>query len=216
MENPEVFYGILLLASLGYWVASGAIRANYRLLHVVLGLALFFISGFLLYYLIQIYFDNSLIGKIIGGVVSVILVIVIAYRWRKSWAESVFQFLRNFGITTTSFGPDRAWDNFSSIPGREFHYYLIELKNGDRIGSDQYKLSVKEIQKELDFDPDTITDEQGNIIIVATELWKKGKKKSKKSPIKNKKGCTKFTYIPASSIRKIEIFIKPKPKRKCC
>ena len=216
MQNKEVFFGILLLAGLGYWVASGAIRANYRFLHVVLGLTLFFVSGFLIYYPIQLYFGGSIIGQILGGIASVVLVVFVACKWRKKWAECAFQFLRNRGITTISFGPDRAWDNFTSTPGRVFHYYYIELKNGDIIGSNQYMLSKKERNKELDFDPDAMFDEQGNIVLIATKIWKKGEKKSKKLSIKDKKGRTKFTYIPASSIRKIETFIKPTPERKCC
>lgn len=207
---------LVLLAAFGYWMASGAVRANYRLLHVALGITIFFVLGLVTYYAIEQRFDIYFNWGIVGAFA---VVIIIAYLWKRWIADWVFHFLRDWGITSTSFGPAGAWDNFASIPGRDFRYYHIYLKNGDRLSSNAHDLAFKRQKNELDFDPEVIIDEQGNIILMVTKIRTEVEGEEKKiKETKTKKvvdeGRTKFTYIPASNIEKIEVFIKP--KRKCC
>lgn len=207
MDNEPIFFGILFLGAFGYWIASGAIRANYRLLHVTLGVALFFVFGLGTYYIIEQWFDVHAAWGIIGAFV---VITITAYLWRRWIAELVFQYLRDLGITTTSFGPSRAWDILESTPGREFHYIRVHLESGGMLGSNQNNLSIEKNEDRLDFEPDVITDEQGNVALIVTEKWGKNDDEPKTATIIDEDGCTKFTYIPASNITKIEAYIKPK------
>ena len=197
---------LLFLAALGYWVASGTIRASYKLLHVALGIASFFAFGLITYHIVEQYFNIHAGWKIL---VAAIVVLSSAYLWKRYLAENVFRILQKLDITITAFGPSRAWDNFVSLPGRSFCYCHVYLINGDRISSDQDDLTAKKQKNELDFEPYVSMDEEGNVVLIATE-FRCGKTGDIKEKIIADEGRTKFTYIPASNIARIEAFIEPK------
>lgn len=195
---------LLFLALLGFWMASG--RSDYKLLHVALGIASFFAFGLITYHIVEQYFSVRIGWKISGAS---IVVLSSAYLWKRYLAEKVLQILQKLDITIPSFGPSRAWDNFVSISGRSFCYCHVYLINGDRISSDQDDLAAKKQKNELDFEPYVSMDEEGNVVFIATEF-----RCGKTGDIKEKnivdEGRTKFTYIPASNIARIEAFIEPK------
>lgn len=208
LNNEPTLLLILFLGAVGYWIASGAAHANYRALHVVLGVALFFIIGFGTYYIIGRSFDVHVAWKIVAAFASIA---VIAYCWRRWWAEPVFVFLRNWSVTTTSFGPSKTWDIIESVPGRRFHYYRVELTDGTQMGSDTASL----VNMDIDFPPEIIVDEEGNVALVVTEIWKDGEDESiSHNPI-DEYGRTEYTYIPAANVKMIELYFKQDKKKKC-
>lgn len=196
---------IIFFASIGYWLASGAARSDYKLLHVVLGITSFFILGKAVYHVVGWHFEDHAVLRIAGAG---FVVMLSAYFWKRYLAEKVFFILQEFGITTIAFGPERAWDNFISTPGRVFCYYHVYLTNGDRISSDQDGLTMKKNNNEIDFESNMNMDEEGNVVFVATET-QCGKTGTTEESIIVDEGRMKFTYIPASNIRKIEAFVKP-------
>ena len=171
-------------------MASGAVRADYKILRVFLGVVWFSLIGVLTYfaldfitqYLIAIQYI-SIFGFIfeIINVVIAIVVVTVAYLWRKCIAEWVFRCLRDLGITTTPFGPSGAWDVLESTPdGREFHYVRVSLENGKQLGSDLAKLTRKWREGDIDFSPDITVDEQGNVSLIVTDVWDKNADESEK------------------------------------
>lgn len=207
MNNELILFGILLIGALSYWIASGASRADYKAFHVVLGVSLFSTFWLGVYWTIEQcqLIDNFIIRIFISSFV----VAFAAGIWRKWLADKAFRRLRLWGITTTSFGPSGAWDILESTPdGREFHYIRVHLKNGVELGSDQDGLVRKRLNKKFDFPPDIIADEQGNVVLIVTETWKKKSKKPKTNKPVDKYGRTEFTYIPASNIDRIQAYIK--------
>ena len=210
VENELILFAVVLIGTLGYWIASGAARADYKTLHVTLGIALFTAIGGGVYWIFgPLGFQNPVIGILI----SFVTVLPIAFVWRRWASEWLFNRLRDLHITTTSFGPSRAWDVLESTPdGREFHYIRVHLADGTELGSNQTALARKRQNKELDFPPDMLTDEQGNVVIIVTETWEKDADTPKENNPVDSEGRTEFTYIPASNITRIQAYIKPKSK----
>lgn len=208
-DNPT-FLLIFFFSAVGYWVASGAARANYKTLHVALGIALFFLIGLGTYYFIKQYFDIHIVWRII---IAGFVIIATAYIWRRWWAEPVFQKLRNWSVTTTSFGPSKTWDMIESVPKRKFHYYRVELEDGTQMGSDTEKLQNMD-EKDDECPSEMIIDEEGNVALFVTEIWKKGKKKPIKNNFIDEHGRIEYTYIPASKIRMIQAYFKHDKKRR--
>lgn len=205
MKNELILFGIILIGSIGYWIASGASRADYKAFHVVIGVSLFCVLWLGIYWVAEQCLDNLIIKILISSLV----VGLVACFWRKYFADWVFQCLRRLKITTTGFGPSRAWDALESAPdGREFHYVRVHLTNGEKLGSDQSSLARKWKEKRIDFPPDIITDEQGNIVLVVTEIWDKDADEPEKHNPVDEHGRTEFTYIPASNIVRIQTYIK--------
>ena len=209
------------LGALGYWVASGAVRADYKILHVFLGVVWFSAIGLLAHcsiYFIAQYLDISgfvvRIVNVAAAVVAVIAVVLAAYFWRKWVAEWVFRRLRDLGVTTTPFGPSGAWEILEATPdGREFHYVRVSLVGGKQLGSDLARLTRKWMEKEIDFSPDITVDEQGNVALIVTEIWDKDVDDSEKNYPMDENGRTEFTYIPASNITRIQVYLEPTRKR---
>lgn len=208
MNNELVPIGIVLSSALSYWIASGASRADYKAFHVALGLLLFSVLWLFVYGAVEQIFGNLITIRVL---ISSVVVLFVAGLWRTYIAEWVFQYLRNLRITTASFGPSRAWDVFESTPdGREFHYIRVHLVNGVQLGSDQACLAGRRKNNEIDFSPGMITDEQGNIVLVVTEIWDKNADDPERNNPVDQHGRTEFTYIPASNITRIQAYIKRK------
>ena len=212
MNNGFLFF---ILGALGYWMASGAVRADYKILHVFLGVAWFSVIGILAHCLISQYFGiSSLTEKIIAGIAVLAVVIIAAYFWRVYIAEWVFRLLRSLGVTTTPFGPSGAWDILESTPdGREFHYVRVSLVGGKQLGSDLAKLTRKWLEKEIDFSPDIIVDEQGNVALIVTDVWGEDTDEPESNHPMDECGRTEFTYIPSSNITRIQVYVEPARKR---
>ena len=202
-KDPSLFL-IILLSAIGYWVASGAARADYKLLHVALGVSLFFSFGFGVYYIIGLCFEIYVFWKIIfAGIV----IIFIAYFWRRWWSTQLSTFLRKQGITTRNFGPSRTWDTIISIPKRKFYRYHVELKCGMRLISDTQKL-VNE--GKVDCSPAMISDEEGNVALIVTEIFRENDVESTSVDYIDEKGILDYTYIPVSNIKTIKAGYKTK------
>lgn len=192
--NDPILFLILLFGVISYWIASGAERANYRLLHVILGIALFFGIGFGIYYIIKLCSNSPGIGTTVG----IVAVVISAYLWRRWLADCVYQYLRDWGITATSFGPSRVWDTIISAPERRFYHFHVELNDGTVLVSNTKKL----VKIDPDCPPEMRSDEEGNVALLVTKIRKKNKKTIKNKPV-SKKRMMEYTYIPASSIRTI-------------
>lgn len=198
-------FAIALVGAMAYWIASGAARADYKALHVLLGVALFSAVGAAVYSAFSIFVYDDLF---IGAIVSFVIVTPLAYIWRRWGADWVFPYLQKYRITNTSFGPSRAWDSFhSDADGRGINYLRVHLTNGDELDSDLVLLHDKWEKKKLDFNPGIITDAEGNVVLVVTKIRRKGATEHEENnPVDQEKG-TEFTYIPATNITKIRAYI---------
>lgn len=203
-DDLKVF-AITLIGALAYWIASGAARADYKALHVLLGVALFSAVGAAAYLVFSNFVYDQLI---IGAVISFVVVTPLAYIWRRWGADWVFPYLQKYRITNTSFGPSRAWDTFhSDTDGRAINYLCVHLTNGDKLYSDLLLLHDNWEEKKFDFNPGIITDAEGNVVLVVTKILKKGATEPKQiEPVDEEKG-TEFTYIPAANIVAIRAYI---------
>ena len=195
------FFAVVLFSAIGYWIASGSSRSDYRLLNVSLGIALFFGIGLLVYHVIGLCFDIDALWK---TVIAIVVIVFTAYCWKRYLAMPTFNLLRDWGVTTTYFGPQRTWDTIISVANRTFYLYEVELECGVHLISDMQKLVYEE---KIDFTPDMITDEEGNVALIVTEIREKEGKKTVNEFI-NEHGMTEYTYVPASKIKKIKSYFK--------
>lgn len=200
-EDPFLFL-ILLAGIMGHWVASGAERANYRALHVVLGIALFFGIGLLTYWLINRFLDNS---KIVAASVSILVIVLGSYVWRRWWSDKAFRGLRKLGITASSFGPSRVWDSIMSIPNTNFQRYHVILKDKTLLISD---IDVLREMGNIDVSLGLLADEEGNVALLVTKIQKDGEAEIDNVPVEEDTKYTEYTYVPASNIDTIKVYFK--------
>lgn len=196
---------IVLVGAIGYWLASGAERANYKVLHVAIGVSLFFMITLYVNQFLEKYFD-----PIFTLIISIVAVSVIAIVWRRWLAERAFLLLRRLGVTITPFGPSETWDIITSVPGSTFYSYYVELEDETVLISNTEEL-VK--IKNLNCPPEIITDEKGNIALLVTEIRKKGKNPIKNTPFNGITKRTEYTYIPSSNVKMIKTYFDVK---NCC
>lgn len=211
IKDPAPFF-ILLFGAMSYWVASGAANSNYKTLHATLGITIFSVVGFLIYYLISMYWGAS---KFIGACSGIAVAGLFAYFWRIWLAEKVFVWLRGFGITAISFGPSRVWDAIMSTPRLNFQRYHVKLKGEEEIWLISSMDALDEINGIACPSEALMADAEGNVALLVTEICKGGERTECKL-IEEKTGYTEYTYIPASNIDTIKIFIEKKKTTNLC
>lgn len=202
---------VTLIGAIGYWCASGAERADYKILHVAIGISLFFVLALIVYCTLE-----QFVPSLISLGISLIIVACIAVLWRKLLAERTFRLLRGAGITSIPFGPSATFDIIGSVPGRQFHSFSVELKDGKILVSNTQGLGNDELLKEHNCPPEIITDEDGNVALLVTEIHEDGKDPIIKDPANKKTDLIEYTYIPASNIRTIKALFNTKRKVRLC
>lgn len=217
MENPVeiiqnlMYLAIVLVGGVGYWIASGVARADYKAFHVILGMAWFSIIGLLIYSKI-LYLCNS---PFIALSASLIVVMLIALIWRKCLSNKIYQKLRDWNITRTPFGPSETWDIIENQQGLTFHHTRVFLSDGSMLGSNQGKieeviktlrdksLPIENLQRQI------ISDPQGNIAFLVTEIKEKNCKEIREVNLVHENNTIELTYIPAGKIEKILFYLGP-------
>lgn len=200
---------ILLSGFLGYWVASGGNRAKYSPLYSIIGILLFAIIGVTTQQVIgHISFlspssEIHTFLKFLAAPVAIAVGCGVLWRWKVG--EWVFRLLRWGGITTQTFGPSNAWEDFAFNAGWKWFFIRVTLLDGTVLECNQVQNSIGDI-------PELSTDEEGNLLFVATGKWDEGKSKSEALEPTDEDGRLIFTYIPASQIARTDVHTEKKNK----
>ena len=217
MDSQNLMYlAIILVGGIGYWIASGAARADYKAFHVVIGMAWFSIIGFLSYQIFLCLSAHYLVAVpaiLVAIPASLIVVMILAFIWRRYLSGWVFEVFRYFNITYTPFGPSETWDAIENIRGFSFHHIRVFLSDGSMLGSNQGEIveAIKSLpDKSLpkkNLETQVFSDNRGNIAFFVTEIKEANcKERREVSPIHDG-GTIELTYIPAGKIDKILVYL---------
>lgn len=212
MDIQNLMYlAIILVGGVGYWIASGAARADYKAFHVVIGMAWFSIIGLLSY----LVFLCLSVDHLVAIPVSLIVVMILAFIWRRYLSDWVFEAFRYFNITYTPFGPSETWDIIENTRGSTFHHIRVFLSDGSMLGSNQGKIK-KAIETLPDrsllkknLKPQIISDPRGNIALFVTEIKESNCKETRNVNLVHENNTIELTYIPAGKIDKILVYLGP-------
>lgn len=195
---------ILLSGFLGYWIASGGNRAKYSPLYVAVGVLLFAIIGKTTQHIIwSISYPAFEMRAFFVLITPAVIAVSCGLLWRWKVGEWVFLLLRRGGITTQTFGPSNAWEDFAFNAGWEWFFIRVTLLDGTVFECNQ----VKNFQDNI---PELSTDEEGNLLFVVTGKWNKDNPESEPLDPIDENGNLIFTHIPASQIARTDVHVKKK------
>ncbi|MCY4039022.1 MAG: hypothetical protein OXF09_06150 [Hyphomicrobiales bacterium] len=198
---------ILLSGFLGYWVASGGNRAKYGALYVIIGVLLFAVIGVAAQQIVgRISYPSSKAQTFFILITPVATAVGCGVLWRWKVGEWIFLLLRWGGITTQTFGPSNAWEDFAFNAGWKWFFIRVTLLDGTVLECNQVKNSKDGI-------PELSTDEEGNLLFVATGKWDKNKPNSESLEPTDENGRLIFTYIPASQIVRTDVHTEKESKK---
>lgn len=109
-------------------------------------------------------------------------------------------------MTTQTFGPSNAWEDFAFHADWKWFFARVTLLDGTVLECDQARNYAGGV-------PELSTDEEGNLLFVATGKWDKGKSSSEPLEPTDEKGHLIFTYIPVSQIARTDVHTEKKNKK---
>lgn len=207
--SVNVPIGILLVGFLGYWVASGGNRAKYSTLYVIIGVLFFVVIGVTTQQIIgHISFPSPFLKAQTFFILAASAAITVGCGalWRWKVGEWVFLLSRWGGITTQTFGHSNAWEEFAFHAGWKRFFTRATLLDGTLLRCDQAKNYAGGV-------PELSTDEEGNLLFVATGKWDKGSPPGEPLESTKEEKHLIFTYIPASQIARTDVHTEKKNKK---
>ena len=199
---------ILLSGFLGYWVASGGNRAKYSALYIIIGVLLFAVIGVATQQMVYLIFHPvAEVPSLFIFATPLVAAVSCGVLWRWQLGRWVFSLLNLGGITSQSFGSSNTWANFAFNANWRWFFIRVTLLDGTVLECNQVENSKNNI-------PELSTDEEDNLLFVATGKWDKNKSRSEPLKPTDEYGHPVFTYIPASQIVRADVHTKRKGRNR--